>query len=165
MKRFIVTSIVLSVILIISSAYAKHTLFATGRTELFSQNGSGVKGIIDFTDNGRELLVAGTAAGLNPSQSYVSLIYDNGSVPGGPDACDLTIFDSEDPDFILPTMFIGYWVVNSDGSGALSETNTNGGVDYVPLDKFRTISIMLVDEESNDLSLMSCGEVAIHPKK
>ena len=105
---------------------------------------SGVKGRIIFIDDGSRLLVIGRARGLDPAASYITLIYDNGSVPSGPDACEPTIFNPADPGFLLSTMFVGEWAVDAKGRGTLLAINTNGGFDYVPLDKFRATSIRRV---------------------
>ena len=113
-------------------------------TDLHPLNGSGIEGKIELTDDGSTLTFIGEADGMDPTAlpgTYVSLIYDNGSVATGPDACEPTIFTPANPDFILPTMFIGVWSVDEDGEGTLAATNINGGADHVPLNKFRTISI------------------------
>ena len=49
------------------------------------------------------------------------------------------------------------------GGGTLSATNTNSGADYVPLSKFRTISVrnFFIQPVAN-LDLAACGEVATH---
>ena len=116
----------------------------TGKANLHQISNSGVKARIQFVDDGTTLTVTGTAAGLDPAESYVTLIYDNGSVPSGPRACQPTIFNPEDPDFLLATMFIGFWTVDEEGQGTLETINTNFGLDYVPLDKFRNTSVRLV---------------------
>ncbi len=121
-----------------------HAASRTGKANLHQINKSGIKARIEFQDDGTTLMVTGTATGLDPGESYVTLIYDNGSVPGGPKACQPTIFDPTDPDFLLATMFIGFWAVDPDGQGTLAAVNTNGGLDYVPLDKFKNTSVRLV---------------------
>ena len=40
---------------------------------------SGIRARIEFEDDGTTLTVTGTATGLDPAESYVTLIYDNGS--------------------------------------------------------------------------------------
>ena len=151
-----------------ASALASHSGVATGRAQLTQHDQSGVNGvIITFVDDGTTLTTAGTATGLTPGDLCVSLIYDNRSVPGGPEACEPAIFDPTDPDFILPTMFVGLWTINPDGSGNLAATNTNPnpfpvgpGDDYVPLSKIKTISIRCA---SVDFEVVACGEEATHP--
>ncbi len=138
----------------------------TGKANLHQINRSGIKARIEFQDDGTTLTVTGTASGLDPGESYVTLIYDTGSVPGGPKACQPTIFDPTDPDFLLATMFIGFWAVDQDGQGTLDAVNTNGGFDYVPLDKFKNTSVRLVTGPPPKGSvipmteLVACGHVS-----
>jgi hypothetical protein len=48
--------------------------------------------------------------GLQPSFGrYLSLVYDLGSVPGGPTVCEPTVE--------LEGMFVGIWAVDADGNG------------------------------------------------
>ena len=122
----------------ISSAFT-----AVGRSGLKPANESGVQAKIVFVDDGTTLMVVGTATGLDPDESYLSNIYDIGSASEGPIACVPSIFDPEDPDFILPTMFLGFWKVDPDGNGRLCAVNTNSGADFVPLDKIGTVSVRL----------------------
>ena len=138
----------------------------TGKANLHQISNSGVKARIQFVDDGTTLTVTGTATGLDPAESYVTLIYDNGSVPGGPKACQPTIFDPTDPDFLLMTMFIGFWTVDGEGQGTLEAINTNGGLDYVPLGRFRNTSVRLVTGPPPKGSvipmteLVACGHVS-----
>lgn len=149
-------------------AYAKHAATATGKANLPQFNQSGVKGTINFDDNGvDENVVSGTAWGLNPAGTYVSLIYDNRSLPGGPLACEPAIFDPADPDFILETMFVGFWEVDSEGHGTLMATNFSDEpfepTSYVPLSKIKTISIReIVSFEPFIVPVRACGLVAEH---
>lgn len=148
---------------------AAHLPLAIGRATLHPVNQSGVDGEIAFLDNGSTLMILGSAAGLDSDTIYVSLIYDNGSVPGGPTACEPTIFDPSDPDFLLTTMFIGAWMVQGDGMGALAETDVvdqvSGQRVYVPLTKFRTISIRdtSINGGIGPEAVVACGHVADHP--
>lgn len=119
------------------------SMVATGNANLRPIGESDVAAKINFVDDGTTLMVTGTAIGLDPAESYLSNIYDIGSLSSGPDACVPTIFDPQDPDFILPTMFLGFWEVDQDGNGKLIAINTNAGADYVPLDKIGTVSIRL----------------------
>ena len=92
-----------------------------------------------------------------------------GSVPSGPKACQPTIFDPTDPDFLLATMFVGFWVVDSDGTATLEAINTNGGFDYVPLSKVGNTSVRLVTGPPPQGSmipmteLVACGHVNRRP--
>ena len=142
-----------------------------GEANLHPVDDSGVKARIEFVDDGTTLAVNGTATGLDPNESYVTLIYDNGAVPGGPNACVPTIFDPEDPDFLLGTMLIGFWNVDPSGNGTLSAINTNFGADYVRLDRFRATSVRLVlgpppsPGAPPPTDLMACGRVAARAGK
>ena len=141
----------------------------TGRANLHPIDDSGIKARIAFEDDGATLTVTGKATGLNPGESYITLIYDNGSVPGGPRACQPTIFDPTDPDFLLATMFVAFWAIDPDGNGTLEATNTNGGFDYVPLSKVGNASVRLVTGPPPKGSvipmteLMACGHVNRRP--
>ena len=139
---------------------------SVGKANLHQIDNSGVKARIQFVDDGTTLAATGTAAGLDPDESYVTLIYDNGSVPSGPRACQPTIFDREDPDFLLATMFIGFWTVDQEGQGTLETINTNFGLDYVPLERFRNASVRRVTGPPPEGSvipmteLVACGHVS-----
>ena len=135
----------------------------TAKANLHSYNQTGVTAKITFVDDGGTLTITGTATGLIPGVLYGSLIYDIRSVPGGPVACEPAIFDATDPGYLIPTMFVGLWVNNGDGTGTLAATNTNGGADYVPLSMFRTISVrnFFIAPVAN-ADLAACGEVATH---
>ena len=130
-----------------------------GRAELRPIDESGITAKIKFVDDGTTLMVTGKAKGLDPAESYLSNIYDIGSFPSGPGACLPTIFNSQDPDFILPTMFLGFWEVDQDGNGKLLVTNTNGGADFVPLDKIGTVSIrrFIAPGAPPETELVACG--------
>ena len=154
-------------------ADAKRTDGATGdavqtaHANLHSMNQSEVKAAIDFVDDGTSLFVIGTATGLDPAQTYLTLIYDNGALPGGPNACLPTIFDPGDPEFLLDRMVVGPWIVDADGNGSLSAINTNFGADYVPIDLFRAASVRRVlgpppgPGAPPPTALEACGRVAI----
>ena len=114
-----------------------------GSAQLSPMNESGIRAKIEFVDDGTTLKIRGKATGMDPAETYLSNIYDLGSSPSGPGACVPSIFDPEDPDFILPTMFVGFWEVDKFGNGELNAVNTNGGADFVPLDKIGTMSVRL----------------------
>ncbi len=120
-------------------------------------NDSGIQGHIFIVDTGNSvdgLLLLGTATGLDPTKTYVSLIYDNGSVPGGPMACEPT------SGALAGRMFIGIWTVDADGSGSLFQRKR--GPAYAALSEFRTISIRQVVPVGLP-QLRACGEVAANP--
>lgn len=142
---------------------------ATGRAQMHPVNESGVRGTITFDDDGTTLGISGSARGLDPEGVYASLIYDNQSVPGGPEACEPAISDPSDPDFLIPTMLVGFWGVDGEGGGTLAEVNIvddeTGERVYVPLGKFKTISIrdLRINNGVGPQAIVACGEVATHP--
>ncbi len=138
---------------------------------LHPMNQSGVKARIDFVDDGTTLFVTGTADGLDPTQIYLTLIYDNGALPGGPNACRPTIFDPGDPEFLLDRMVVGPWSVDANGNGTLSAINTNFGADHVPIGLFRAASVRRVlgpppvPGAPPPTELVACGHVATQPRR
>ena len=116
-------------------------------------NQSGVMGRITFVETDAGLVVEGTATGLEPSVGrYVSLVYDIGSVPGGPTACEPTVE--------LDGMFVGIWAVDADGNGTLIQLNPA----VAPLSSIDTISIR--DTQINGgfgpEAVVACGQIAVH---
>ncbi len=117
---------------------------------------------IDFEDIGAGMIrVTGEAEGLTPGDTYISLVYDIGSEAQGPDACEPTIFDPNDPNFILDTMELGFWNVDGDGDGTLGPL-----VNPTPLSLIRTVSIRNVaifnDQGQGGFgphAVLACGEV------
>ncbi len=123
---------------------------ATGEADLDPLNESGIEGEIEFTDDGSTLTIDGEAEGMDPTappNTYISLIYDNGSVATGPDACE--------PVLGLSDMFVGVWVVDEDGEGTLAATNPNA------LGQFRTMSIRdtRINGGFGPLAVAACGVV------
>ncbi|MFH0352413.1 MAG: hypothetical protein ACHBMF_10880 [Chromatiales bacterium] len=164
MKRTLLTALILTATLTsVGQAQAdgvRVTRF--GSATLDPIDASAVRARIAFIDNGVDLIVLGTATGLDPGKTFISNIYDNGSVATGPNACEPTIFDPNDQGFILPTMFLGTWVVDATGIGKLTAVNTNNGKDFVPLRKFRTVSIrqFVAPGSPPETVLEACGNVS-----
>ena len=129
---------------------------ATGHARLHPINQSGIEARIFFVDNGSTLWVLGVAEGLDPTAlGYVSLVYGDGSFPGGPNACEPS---TTNPISGLQ-MFVGAWTVDPDGSGVLTAKKT--GASYVPVGSTGTISIRQRGVPAN---LRACGEVAVNPE-
>jgi hypothetical protein len=130
MKRLLGMTAVLAGALLTTSvtAYAG-TLTATANEHPIG--GSGVSGMINFVDNGSTLTVTGVAAGLTPGVPYFSLIYTDGTQPGGisegksmPPTSHATAacndFNKAGNSAITSTqMVLGFWKNNGDGSGTL----------------------------------------------
>jgi hypothetical protein len=157
----------LVVVLALTSFLATGLLFSasafdspsTGGATLHQINRSRITARIKFLDTGDPstgLIVSGTATGLDPGDTYITLVYDTGSVPGGPRACE----PPPDNDQTDAQMFVGTWVVRPDGSGTLNATKT--GASYVPLDDISTTSIREVVGAGLP-ELRACGEVHRNP--
>lgn len=136
---------------------------ATGSARLTPINQSGIEAEILFLDTGSNvhgLVVSGKASGLNPAKSYFSLLYDVGSVPGGPNACT----PPANNDLTGAQMFTAFWAVAPDGTGTLFRQKA--GAAYVPLSDVATVSIRRVTPGQNppffDI-LEACGEVNRNP--
>ncbi len=123
---------------------------ALGSAQAHSIDGSGIKGDILFLDSGDPqsgLVVSGSAAGLDPGQVYLSLVYDMGSVPAGSAACE-----PSGPFLDGTQMFVGFWTVEEDGSGTLFVQKT--GDAYAALRQVGAVSI-----RQGNLALQACGRV------
>lgn len=155
-----------------------------GKARLHPANQSGVKARITLADDGAKLTVSGTATGLTPGIPYASLVYDNGSVPGGPGnpppaqnpaslgICEPTVF------LFAFEMFIDIWVVDGLGNGTLGPVVI--GPSPVPPDGLPYPSLSLIDTVSiRDLTVpnpnppgfpgsgpaavVACGQIANQP--
>lgn len=120
-------------------------------------NQSGIMGEITFTQTGGGLIVTGTATGLAPSTvgRYVTLVYDVGSVSGGPDVCE--------PTAPMPGMFVGIWASDAAGNGLLIQLAPPG--DIAPLGTFDTVSIRdtTINGGFGAQAVVACGQVAVNP--
>ena len=154
MKR--ITILVVACLLALSNTATATTI--QGAANLHQIGGSGISARISFTDTGSVLTVTGSATGLTPGQTYFSLLYDNGSIPSGPVACE----PSSSNDITFAQMTVGFWTVHSDGTGTLSRT-LPGALPfppfvsaYVPLSKVHTMSIRHVE---TGFTVRACGEI------
>lgn len=156
MKRLIVTSMLGLVFLIISSVPVPAEQ-ATGAARLHATDGSGIQGRMVFLDTGSPqtgLMVSGTATGLDPTQTYFSLIYDVGALPGGPAAC----VPAGNPPLTGTQMGVGFWLVGADGTGTLFAVKT--GDSYVSLGSIGAVSIRIVlGLPPAGFALQACGQV------
>lgn len=129
---------------------------STGSAQLHPIDRSGISAEVEFLDSGaptNTLVVRGRATGLDPSKSYVSLVYDTGAVPGGPNAC----LPSPSSPLSAEQMFLGPWTVSSDGIGDLFVTKV--GSSYAALESVGAVSVRL----ASDRSLQACGRVHVKP--
>lgn len=138
---------------------------ATGSARQTPINGSGIQAEILFLDTGDNvngLVVSGRATGLDPTQTYFSLLYNVGSVPGGPTAC--TPAAPPAPQITFAQMFTSFWTVAADGTGTLFRQKT--GSAYVPLSDVAAVSIRKVTPGMNPPFfnvLQACGEISRNP--
>lgn len=127
-------------------------------------NQSGIQGEIVFLDTGSSvhgLVVSGKATGLDPTQTYFSLLYNTSSLPGGPNAC---VPDPKAPPITDAQMFTNFWSVAPDGTGTLFRQKT--GAAYVALSDVATVSIRKVTPGMNPPFieiLQACGRINVNP--
>ena len=150
-KPLVLLTVVLGMMMIAGTAVGALSDPRTGSAKLHPYNQSGIKGRINFFDTGTTLVVSGTATGLDPNNFYISLLYDVGSVPGGPLACE----PSEANTLTEDQMFAGIWSVAPDGTGTLNFTKS--GPLYVPLRDVDTVSIR---GEAEGFDRVACGEIS-----
>lgn len=150
-KSLVSLTIVVGMVMITSASVGALSDPTRGSARLHPYNQSGIKGRINFVDTGTTLVVNGTATGLDPDNFYISLLYDVGSVPGGPLACE----PSEDNTLTEDQMFAGIWSVAPDGTGTLNFTKS--GPLYVPLSEVDTVSIR---GEAEGFERVACGEIS-----
>lgn len=148
-----------------ASLFGAPTVFAgedAASARVQAVSGSRARGAIFFYDNGNPkegLEFSGVARGLNPSKTYVSLIYDPGSSPQ-------TCLPTGDNTLTFGQMVLGVWKVYGNGVGVLQGRAT--GDDYASLDAIGTTSIRLDTKPGTPLPsaadparfvLQACGKV------
>src|SRR5215216_2222249 len=114
MTRFVL-ALALTSFLIAGGLFSAYALDdpSTGAATLHQVDRSGITARIVFLDTGDPstgLVVSGTAKGLDPEDTYITLVYDDGSVPGGPRACE----PPPGNDQTMAQMFVGTWTVAAD---------------------------------------------------
>jgi len=156
MKRLLVILALASLALV-----ATVTVWAQGDVTAHANqhpaNQSGVKGSISFTQTGAGLIVTGTATGLAPNTvgRYVTLVYDLGSVPGGPNLCEPTVE--------IAGMFVGIWASDAAGNGLLIQLAPPGAI--APLGTIDTVSIRdtTINDGFGPEAVVACGQIAVNP--
>ena len=78
-----------------------------------------VHAVVEIQDSGTSDVTEGEAIGMNPSRTYVSLIYSTPAT--GPTACD------PGPPLTLQQMYLGVWHVNREGEGRLRSVKSHIG--------------------------------------
>ncbi len=165
MKKALVLAGVVFIMLVAVSLLAQApTRQATASAQQHPINNSGIQAEILFLDTGSHvngLVLSGRATGLDPTQTYFSLLYNTGSVAGGPSACTPS---SSGPAITSAQMFTAFWTVAPNGAGTLFRQKT--GTAHVPLSAVATISIRKVTPEMNPPFfniLQACGEINVNP--
>lgn len=119
-----------------------------------------VDGIVDrvvLFDFGDKLTISARGTGMDANETYISQIFDSGSVASGPDACQQTIFDPADPGYLIDIQFLGFYA-----DQRLSTTYS--GADYVSLDKIGTVSFeRVISVDPLVTERLACSKVTIRP--
>jgi hypothetical protein len=156
-KRFLIAlaALFLGAVFGASVALAGHEAVATAEATQHPVHRSGVMGQIAITDSPAGPIYSGTATGLEPLAPlfrYITLVYDFGSVPGGPTVCEPTVE--------LPAMFVGTWAVDAEGNGTLIQLAPTE-----PLDAIDSISIRdtAINFGFGPEAVVACGQIAVHP--
>jgi len=156
-KRFVLSVTGLLVSLLVAGTTLMGVAGETAHATQHPANRSGVMGRISITDTGTGLIFTGTARGLAPltTSRYVTLVYDVGSVPGGPNNCEPTV--------PMPGMFVGRWTSDAAGNGLLIQLAPPASI--APLGTFDTVSIRdtTINGGFGPTAVVACGEVAINP--
>lgn len=161
MRRLLIVLLLAAAVAAATSTVLAQAEPATGSARQHPVNQSGISGRIDFLDTGAPLdtlVVSGRATGLIPGHVYVSLVYDPGSVSGGPIACEPTSSVLTEPQ-----MFVGAWTVAINGTGTLFAVKS--GATYVSLTGFDTISIRdtAINGGFGPQAVQACGQVSRNP--
>lgn len=152
----------------VGSAERTQTLLAVARAtaNLHPIRRSGISAFTTFRDDGITLAVNGMAFGMDPLKAYASLLYDQGSVARGPQACL-----PSDNSLTFNQMVLGYWLPLGSRTRRLVVVKTgNLGVitDYAPLNLVGTVSIREDTQfpaplpsvpDPNRFQIRACGKV------
>ena len=153
MKQLLVI-LILASLAVVASVTVGAQGGVTARANQHPVNQSGVRGKISFTQTGAGLMVTGTATGLEPSTvgRYVTLVYDLGSVPGGPNVCE--------PTAPIAGMFVGIWASDAAGNGLLIQL-----APPAPLGTIDTVSIRdtTINGGFGPEAVVACGQIAVNP--
>jgi hypothetical protein len=142
--------------MVFAGSTAAATEPAIGSARLNEIDDSNIRARVAFLDTGGPaggLVVSAVATGLDPTQTYFSLVYDTGSLPSGPGACLPT-----GPALTAEQMEVGFWKVARNGVGTLFVVKR--GDDYAPLDAIGAMSIRIVlGPPPAGFVLQACGRV------
>lgn len=162
---------VLALAVIPAVAFAGPPGHTTGKANLHPSNGSGIKGaVITFSDDGAgNMTIHGEATGLSGGE--FSLLYDNGSVPGGPGTpekaknptsagnCEPTNEDLSLKQMLAPG-FVPVAVWMPAGGGNWTMDYVASGDFYAPLSMLGAVSIR---NAPGAAAVKACGKIASKP--
>lgn len=156
MRKMAVLLVTLSMVIGFAIPVAADDEDVSARVHQKPINNSGISSRVTIMDTGTSLIVDGRARRLDPTKQYFSLLYDNASVPTGPNACEETL-----PTLSEAQMFLGFW---NSKMGTLHAVQT--GPSYTPVGTFATMSIRQLLDATKPPSptnqrLVACGEVRI----
>jgi hypothetical protein len=139
-------------------ALAQPAALASGQAALHPVHASGIMGSIQFTETNGVVTATGTATGLAPNTvgRYITLVYDIGSVSGGPTACE--------PRAPMAGMFVGFWISDANGNGVL-QFAPDPEDPVAQLGDFDTTSIRdtTINGGFGVEAVQACGQVAFKP--
>jgi hypothetical protein len=163
-KALVLAGVVFVMLVAVSLVAQAPTGQATASAQQHPINNASIQAEILFLDTGSDvngLVLSGRAVGLDPTQTYFSLLYNTGSVPGGASACTPS---SGGPAITDAQMFTAFWTVAPDGTGTLFRQKT--GAAYVPLSEVATVSIRNATPGMNPPffnTLQACAEINVNP--
>jgi hypothetical protein len=153
--RSTLAGLTVSLVLAVAPSVSEAADLAVGSARLQPIDRSGIRARVAFLDAGPSvgLIVTAIATGLDPTQTYFSLVYDVGSLPSGPDACEPT-----GPLLTAAQMGVGFWQVAPSGVGRLFAVKQGDG--YAALEDIGAMSIRVVQgAPPAGFVLQACGRV------
>lgn len=122
-------------------------------------SGNRIHGKASIDDTGAELVVTGTARGMDPAnnEGYVSLFYDIHSKPDGPNACEPEVPPEHEDGLTQGQMLGAVWTVDQDGVGTAHDLPE----DQVDLSEIGTMSIrdVRINDGFGPEAVVACGKV------
>lgn len=94
---------------------------------------------------------------MDANETYLTQMFDVGSVATGANACQPTIFDPDDPDYLIDIQFLGFY---EDGEFSI----TLSGDDYVSVDRIGTVSLeRVISLDPLATEHLACASVIFRP--
>jgi len=131
-KKLILLAMAIVLLLVIPAV----VLAAQSDAKAHAKPPTNISAKFTFDDDNSTLTITGKAKGMDSGHPYLTLIYGDGSVVNGTNAC-------EPAATLSGSMFIATWTVAADGTGLLGTdgTVTKTGGAYTPLSEIATISV------------------------